>query len=72
MRDYSLLRGRIKEKLKNEYVLAEKLNCSKATLSKKLNDEVDFTQTEIENVCTILEIKKIDQTHILLQSLYLN
>ncbi|ERK67031.1 toxin-antitoxin system, antitoxin component, Xre family [Leptotrichia sp. oral taxon 215 str. W9775] len=60
MRDYSLLRGRIKEKLKNEYVLAEKLNCSKATLSKKLNDEVDFTQTEIENVCTILEIERID------------
>ena len=60
MRDYSLFRGRIKEKLKNEYVLAEKLNCSKATLSKKLNDEVDFTQTEIENVCTILEIERID------------
>nr|DAF02484.1 MAG TPA: Protein of unknown function (DUF739) [Caudoviricetes sp.]DAF30377.1 MAG TPA: Protein of unknown function (DUF739) [Caudoviricetes sp.] len=60
MRDYSLLRGRIKEKLKNEYVLAEKLNCSKATLSKKLNDEVDFTQSEIENVCTILEIDRID------------
>ena len=60
MRDYSLLRGKIKEKLKNEYVLAEKLNCSKATLSKKLNDEVDFTQTEIENVCTILEIDRID------------
>ena len=48
MRDYSLLRGRIKEKLKNEYVLAERLNCSKATLSKKLNDEVDFTQSEIK------------------------
>ena len=60
MRDYSLLRGKIKEKLKNEYVLAEKLNCSKATLSKKLNDEVDFTQTEIENVSTILEIERID------------
>ena len=60
MRDYSLLRGRIKEKLKNEYVLAEKLNCSKATLSKKLNDEVDFTQSEIENVCVILDIERID------------
>lgn len=60
MRDYSLLRGKIKEKLKNEYVLAEKLNCSKATLSKKLNDEVDFTQSEIENVCAILEIERVD------------
>mgnify|MGYP000545815723 FL=1 len=60
MRDYSLLRGRIKEKLKNEYVLAEKLNCSKATLSRKLNDEVDFTQSEIENVCVILDIERID------------
>jgi len=56
MRDYSLLRGRIKEKLKNEYVLAEKLNCSKATLSKKLNDEVDFTQSEICKAIILLKI----------------
>lgn len=57
-RNYSMLRGRIKEKLKNEYVLAKELKCSKATLSKKLNNETDFTQDEIEKVCQILEIDR--------------
>ena len=57
-RNYSMLRGRIKEKLKNEYVLANELKCSKATLSKKLNNETDFTQDEIEKVCRILEIDR--------------
>ena len=57
-RNYSILRGRIKEKLKNEYVLAKELKCSKATLSKKLNNETDFTQDEIEKVCRILEIDR--------------
>ena len=57
-RDYSILRGRIKEKLKNEYVLAKELKCSKATLSKKLNNETDFTQDEIEKVCRFLEIDR--------------
>ena len=57
-RNYSMLRGRIKEKLKNEYVLAKELKCSKATLSKKLNNKTDFTQDEIEKVCRILEIDR--------------
>ena len=57
-RNYSMLRGRIKEKLKNEYVLAKELKCSKATLSKKLNNETDFTQDKIEKVCRILEIDR--------------
>lgn len=57
-RNYSMLRGRIKEKLKNEYVLAKELECSKATLSKKLNNGTDFTQDEIEKVCRILEIDR--------------
>ena len=57
-RNYSMLRGKIKEKLKNEYVLAKELKCSKATLSKKLNNETDFTKDEIEKVCRILEIDR--------------
>jgi putative cro repressor len=59
-RDYSMLRGRIKERLKNEYVLAKKMRCSKATISKKLNNETDFTQDEIEKICQILEIERKD------------
>lgn len=59
-RDYSLLRGKIKEKLKNEYVLAEKMKCSKATISKKLNNETDFSQDEIEKICQILNIDRKD------------
>ena len=57
-RDYSMLRGKIKEKLKNEYVLAKKMRCSRATISKKLNSETDFTQDEIEKLCHILDIDR--------------
>ena len=45
-----MLRGKIKEKLKNEYVLAKMMKCSKATISKKLNNETDFSQDEIERI----------------------
>ena len=45
-----MLRGKIKEKLKNEYVLAKMMKCSKATISKKLNNETDFSQDEIEKM----------------------
>ena len=38
------------------------MKCSKATLSKKLNNEVDFTQNEIENICKILEIDRMEIT----------
>lgn len=53
-----MLRGKIKEKLKNEYVLAKMMKCSKATISKKLNNETDFSQDEIERICQILDLDR--------------
>lgn len=54
--DYCKLLGRIKEKLGCNANLALKLKCSERTLSLKLNNKIDFRQTEIANICSILEI----------------
>lgn len=45
--DFNKLRGRIKEKLKNETRFAEKLDISSASLSYKLNNLSFFTAEEI-------------------------
>lgn len=55
-REYSKLRGLVKEKFKKEYALADKLKCSRASLSLKLNGHVDFTQKEIEDISKFLGI----------------
>ena len=59
--DYSKLRGRIREIFKTEHAFASAMNLSKATISAKLNNAVEFSQTEIDNACTLLGI---DQTEI--------
>ncbi len=45
--DYSMLRGRIREKLGSEAKFAELLTISSASLSSKFNNKSDFTATEI-------------------------
>lgn len=45
--NFDKIRGRIKEKLKNESVFAEKLSISQASLSSKFNNKSDFTASEI-------------------------
>ena len=60
--DYSKLRGKIREKLGTQDVLADKLGLSHASLSAKLNGKVEFRQSEIERTCTFLEIKP-EQIH---------
>lgn len=49
--DFNKLRGRIKEKLKNESTFAEKLRISPASLSSKFNNKSDFTASEISRAC---------------------
>ena len=34
------------------------MKCSKATISKKLNNETDFSQDEIERICQILDLDR--------------
>lgn len=45
--NYDKVRGRIKEKLKNELTFAEKLGISQVSLSAKFNNKSDFTASEI-------------------------
>lgn len=56
MFDYSKLEGKITEIYKTNYKFAEALGVSKASLSAKLNNKVDFTQSEIQKSIILLKI----------------
>lgn len=58
--DYSKLLGRIKEKLGCNSNLALKLKISERTMSLKLNSKIDFKQSEISDICIILDIADKD------------
>ncbi|MGM9636952.1 MAG: DUF739 family protein [Eubacteriales bacterium] len=58
--DYSKLKGRIVEKMKNQTAFAHKLGLSQSTVSQKLNNIVDFTQSDIEAAIEALDIPKSD------------
>ena len=52
--NYSKLRGKIREVLGSEALLAQKLGINAGTLSVKLNGRTGFSQKEIVAVCDIL------------------
>lgn len=54
--NYSMLLGRMREKSITQDVLAKSIGLQPATLSQKLNNKAKFKQTEISNICGILEI----------------
>lgn len=56
MFDYSKLEGKITEVYKSNYKFAEALGISKASISSKLNNKVDFTQSEIRKAIILLKI----------------
>lgn len=58
--DYSKLKGRIKEKCGTCFNFAKSLGCSSNTLSAKINNASDFSQTEIIKSVDILGLKKED------------
>lgn len=53
--DYSLLRKRIKEKYVNQREFAQKMNMSHVTLSAKLNNKVNWSQSEMIKACDLLD-----------------
>ncbi len=63
--DYNDLRGRIRAKLGSEQKYAEKIGRSNASISDRLNNKVDFTQTDIEKSCSeeVLDIDKTEVGH---------
>lgn len=58
--DYSKLLGRIKEKYGTQEKIAEKSQMSLVSLNKKLNNVVDFSQSDIFDLSILLEIE-VDQ-----------
>lgn len=55
--DFSKLRGRIKEVYGTQTAFAIAMLMSEATLSNKLNNNVEFSPKEIVRACLLLSIK---------------
>ena len=55
--NYAKLRGRIKEKCNTEGRFADLMKLSPVSLSKKLNNKAEWSQTEILKACRILQIE---------------
>ena len=60
MFDYSKLRGRIREKVGNEEGFATAIGIGRTSLSKKLNNRVEFTQNEMKKAAVVLDINDGD------------
>lgn len=56
--DYSKLRGKIREVFKTQSAFAEAMGMSTTSLSAKLNNQVEFSQKEIEQAVELLKISK--------------
>ena len=54
--DYSRLRGKIKEKCDTQESFTRQMGMSRTSLSKRLNNQIDFSQDEILRACKILDI----------------
>lgn len=58
--DYSRLLGKIKEKCNTQNEFARQMKMSRTSLSKRLNNLIDFTSDEILRACKILDISDTD------------
>lgn len=58
--DYSKLRGKIKEVCGTQDKFSDELGIGRVSLSKRLNNQLEFSQEEILSSCRILGIDSID------------
>ena len=56
--DYSKLRGRIKEKYQTQSKFADAVGLSKGSISQRLNNILDFSQSEMEKTADLLNFPK--------------
>lgn len=56
--DYSKLKGRIKEKCGTQDNFAEKIGIGRVSLSKRLNNQIEFSQDEMFKACKVLGISE--------------
>ncbi|WP_415287168.1 DUF739 family protein [Clostridium perfringens] len=55
--DYSKLKGKIKENFDTQDNFSKALGISRTSLSFRLNNHIDFTQSEIVKSCELLGLK---------------
>ena len=55
--DYNKLRGRIRERFGTEGNFADALGIGRVSLSKRLNNSLDFSRIEMLRACDLLEIE---------------
>lgn len=58
MYDYAKLLGKIKEKCGTQAEFAKQMHLSERTISQKLNNKVDFSQSEVLEASRILGIQR--------------
>ena len=58
--DYSKLKGRTKELGLTQENIADKVAMSSGTYSQKINNNSEFTQKEIQDICNVLNIPLSD------------
>ena len=58
--EYGRLKGRIVEKFGSQKAFAQKIGCAEATITKKLNNFVNFDTEEIVLWCDSLDIDYAD------------
>lgn len=56
--DYNKLRGRIKEVFGTQDKFAKALGIGRVSLSQRLNNYLDFSQSEIDKACELLKLSK--------------
>lgn len=57
---YQKLRGKIKEVCGTQDCFAKKLGIGRVSLSQRLNNQLEFSQSEIQSSCRILKLSKSD------------
>ena len=57
MFNYSKLKGRIREVFGTQFLFADSIGMSKTTITHKLNNRSDWSQTEILSSCKALGIQ---------------
>ena len=61
MTDTELLRQRIRDSGYKLQFIAEKMGISRYTLSMKINNESEFTVSEVGKICDILQIESLEE-----------
>lgn len=58
--DYSKLKGKIREKCGTQESFAKLIGIGRVSLSKRLNNQMEFSQEEMFRACKVLDIEETE------------